>query len=133
MGKRQIETEGEVHEGAGRVPARQRARRPRYIRWVGFHFHVAHPRPTAGPGALGTRSRDGTFPDGAAGTGVNCKTRALQAAVIPAKARIHSANLLKCVIFGLDSRFRGNDRCFGRGPIPNDANTPPQVYTQTYV
>ena len=31
MGKSQIETEGEVYECAGRMPAPQRARRPRYI------------------------------------------------------------------------------------------------------
>jgi hypothetical protein len=47
--------------------------------------------------------------------------------VIPAKARIYSANLWKCAVVGLDSRFRGNDRglCgnhrgLERIPIPND-------------
>ena len=43
MGKGQIETEGEVYEGAGRMPAPQRARRPRYIGWMGFYIHVASP------------------------------------------------------------------------------------------
>jgi len=41
MGKSQIENEGEVYECAGRMPAPQPARRPRYIGWTGFHFHVA--------------------------------------------------------------------------------------------
>jgi hypothetical protein len=35
--------------------------------------------------------------------------RAPHAAVIPAKAGIHSANLWKFAVVGLDSRFRGND------------------------
>ncbi len=33
----------------------------------------------------------------------------LRAAVIPAKAGIYSANLRKCAVDGLDSRFRGNN------------------------
>ena len=57
------------------------------------------------------------------GSGVICETRALQAAVIPAKAGIHSANLQKCAVHGLDSRFRGNDRRFARDDIPNDTTT----------
>ena len=44
-------------------------------------------------------------------------------AVIPAKAGIHAANLRKCAVDGLDSRFRGNDRRFERHPIPNDTTT----------
>jgi len=48
---------------------------------------------------------------------------ALEAAVIPAKAGIHSANLRKRAVDGLDSRFRGNDRRFESDPIPNDSNT----------
>ena len=66
----------------------------------------------------------------AAGTGVIWKIRALDAAVIPAKAGIHAASLLKWVIYGLDSRLRGNDRCFGSGPLLNEANLRPRVYTQ---
>jgi hypothetical protein len=54
-----------------------------------------------------------------------CKTGKLQSAVIPAKAGIHFADLLKRVVYGLDSRFRGNDRCFSRGPVPNGTNTRP--------
>jgi len=50
-------------------------------------------------------------------------TRALQAAVIPAKAGIHSANLRESAVNALDSRFRGNDRRFKRGPVPNDTNS----------
>jgi hypothetical protein len=46
-------------------------------------------------------------------------------AVIPAKAGIHSANLRKCAVEGLDSRFRRNDQRFERDPIPNDTNTQP--------
>jgi hypothetical protein len=46
-------------------------------------------------------------------TVVICETWALQAAFIPAKAGIYSANLRKCAVDGLDSRFRGNDRRFG--------------------
>ncbi|MGD0010023.1 MAG: lysylphosphatidylglycerol synthase transmembrane domain-containing protein [Terriglobia bacterium] len=57
------------------------------------------------------------------GTGVICETWALEAAVIPAKAGIYSANLRKCAVDGLDSRFRGNDRRFKRDPIPNDTTT----------
>ena len=40
--------------------------------------------------------------------------------VIPAQAGIHSANILKCAAYGLDSRLRGNDWYFGSDPIPND-------------
>jgi|GEM_PF-1098349 hypothetical protein len=43
-------------------------------------------------------------------------------AVIPAKAGIHSPNPRKCAVDGLDSRFRGNDRRFETGPVPNDTN-----------
>jgi hypothetical protein len=60
---------------------------------------------------------------GPAGTGVICEAWALQAAVIPAKAGIYPANLRKCAVDGLDSRFRGNDRRFEGDPIPNDTNT----------
>ena len=42
--------------------------------------------------------------------------------VIPAKAGIHSANLWKCAIVPLDSRFRGNDRRLEWIPIPNGTN-----------
>jgi hypothetical protein len=52
MEKSQIETEGQVYEGAGRacpersegMPAPQRAGHPRYIGCMGFHFHVVRPR-----------------------------------------------------------------------------------------
>jgi hypothetical protein len=37
--------------------------------------------------------------------------------VIPAKAGIHSANFLKCAVYGLDSRFRGNDLRTERDPF----------------
>ena len=47
----------------------------------------------------------------------------MEAAVIPAKAGIHSANLRKCVVDELDSRFRGNDRFFERDRIPNGIKT----------
>ena len=57
------------------------------------------------------------------GTGVICEIWAFQAAVIPAKPGIYSANLRKCVVDGLDSRFRGNDRRSERDPIPNDTTT----------
>jgi len=73
------------------------------------------------------------------GSDVICETRALQTAVIPAKAGIHSvdfetlvipakagihsANLRNCAVHGLDSRFRGNDRPFVRDDIPNDTTT----------
>jgi hypothetical protein len=43
--------------------------------------------------------------------------------VIPAKAGIYSANLWKCAVVGLDSRFRGNDRRLEWIPIPNDTST----------
>jgi hypothetical protein len=54
------------------------------------------------------------------GSGVICETRALSGAVIPAKAGIYSESHWKCAADGLDSRLRGNDRCFERDPIPND-------------
>ena len=66
------------------------------------------------------RSTAKTRPDG---TGVICETWAGQAAVIPAKAGIHLANLRKRAVDGLDSRFRGNDRRFERDPTPNDTAT----------
>jgi hypothetical protein len=56
----------------------------------------------------------------AGGIGVICEIWALQVAVIPAKAGIHSANLLKSAICALNSRFRGNDWCSGGPPVPND-------------
>jgi hypothetical protein len=59
----------------------------------------------------------------ATGTGVICETWPSQTAVIPAKAGIHSANLRKCLVEGLDSRFRGNDGRFERDPIPSDTTT----------
>jgi len=43
--------------------------------------------------------------------------------VIPAKAGIYSANLWKCAVVALDSRFRGNDRRIEWIPIPNDTST----------
>jgi hypothetical protein len=57
-----------------------------------------------------------------AGTGVICGTWRLQAAVVPAKAGIYSANLRKCT-GGLDSRLRGNDRRTERDPTTNDTTT----------
>jgi hypothetical protein len=62
-------------------------------------------------------------PEALPGSGVICETQALQAAVIPAKAGIHSASLGKCAVHALDSRFRGNDRRFVRDDIPNDTTT----------
>jgi hypothetical protein len=59
----------------------------------------------------------------ALGSGVTCETWALEAAVIPAKAGIHSANHRKCAPGGLDSRFRGNDRRFESAPITNNTDT----------
>jgi hypothetical protein len=44
-------------------------------------------------------------------------------AVIPAKAGIYFASHRKCGDNRLDSRFRGNDRRFEKGPIPNDTTT----------
>jgi hypothetical protein len=43
------------------------------------------------------------------GLALICETWALEVAVIPAKAGIHFANLRKCAVVALDSRFRGND------------------------
>jgi hypothetical protein len=57
------------------------------------------------------------------GSGVICATRALHAAVIPAKAGIHSASLREWADCGLDSRFRGNDGGFVGHAAPNDTNT----------
>ena len=57
------------------------------------------------------------------GSGVICAKRALPGAVIPAKAGIHFAGHWKYADDGLDSRLRGNDECFERDPIPNDATT----------
>jgi hypothetical protein len=55
--------------------------------------------------------------------GVVWETWALEVAVIPAKAGTYPPSLWKCVMDGLDSRFRGNDRRFERDPILNDTNT----------
>jgi hypothetical protein len=59
------------------------------------------------------------------GGGVICGKRALPGVVIPAKAGIHFASHWKCADDGLDSRLRGNDGCFERDSIPNDATTVP--------
>jgi hypothetical protein len=59
--------------------------------------------------------------------GVICRTWALEAAVIPAKAGIYSANLWKCAVIGLDSRFRGNDRRPEWIHILNDTTTQPGI------
>jgi hypothetical protein len=53
-------------------------------------------------------------------TGLICETWGLEAAVIPAKAGIHSASLQKCAVYELDLRFRGNDRRFERDPTASD-------------
>ena len=50
-------------------------------------------------------------------------TSALGVAVIPAKAGIHPANLWRCAVHRLDSRFRGNDWYFEVDPTPNDTTT----------
>jgi hypothetical protein len=42
--------------------------------------------------------------------------------VIPAKAGIQSANIMKSAAYGLDSRFRGNDGHFGSDAVPNDTS-----------
>jgi hypothetical protein len=59
-----------------------------------------------------------------AGTCVIFETRAVPGEVIPAKAGIYSPSHRKCAADGLDSRFRGNDQCFKRDPIPNDNSIP---------
>ena len=64
------------------------------------------------------------------GTGVICETWALEAAVIPAKAGIYSANLRKFAVDGLDSRFRGND-CLHRAA--RKINFPQMTSIQAYV
>ena len=43
--KRSIATPDEAQEGAGRMPAPQRARRPRYSRWIGLTFMSRTPPP----------------------------------------------------------------------------------------
>ena len=43
--------------------------------------------------------------------------------VIPAKAGIHAANLWRCAVYRLDSRFRGNDWCFEMDATPIDTDT----------
>ena len=47
--------------------------------------------------------------------------------VIPAKAGIHPANLWRCAVYRLDSRFRGNDVWFDMDPRPNDTTTARRV------
>jgi len=49
--------------------------------------------------------------------------RALQVAVIPAKAGIHPGESGRGKDCGVDSRFRGNDQRLGNDAIPNDTNT----------
>jgi hypothetical protein len=55
--------------------------------------------------------------------GVICETRALPGAAIPAEAGIHYTSHWKCTADGLDSRLRGNDRCFKSDPIANNTTT----------
>jgi hypothetical protein len=43
---------------------------------------------------------------------------------VPVNPRVQYANLPKCAIHALDSRFRGNDWRFGRRPVPNETDTP---------
>ena len=43
---------------------------------------------------------------------------------------IYSANLWKCAVVGLDSRFRGNGRRLEWIPIPNDTSTKVGFRTQ---
>jgi hypothetical protein len=57
------------------------------------------------------------------GSGVICAIRAIPGAVIPAKAGIHWASHWKCAADGVDSRLRGNDKCFEGDPIANDPTT----------
>ena len=61
------------------------------------------------------------------GTGVICETRALEAAVIPAKAGIQSVDIAFPEACGVDSRFRGNDLPIERDPLPNDTTTSPRI------
>jgi hypothetical protein len=81
----------------------------------------------------GRRTKSESQEQSSVGTGVICETWApLEVAVIPAKAGIHSANLRKSVVDGLDSRFRGNDWRFGRDAIPNDTTTLPRALHTTH-
>jgi alpha-D-ribose 1-methylphosphonate 5-phosphate C-P lyase len=57
------------------------------------------------------------------GTSVICEARALPLEVIPAKAGIQSLNQWNCVLAGLDSRLRGNDRPSDPGGVPSDTTT----------
>src|SRR5271157_2100217 len=63
-----------------------------------------------------------TSPD--LGSGVICEIQARPGPVIPAEAGIYFASHRKCAEDGMDSRFRGNDRCFERDSIPNGAPNP---------
>jgi hypothetical protein len=47
----------------------------------------------------------------------------LPGAVIPAKAGIHSADLRKRAVYGLDSRFRGNDLRTATPLLADDTTT----------
>jgi hypothetical protein len=57
------------------------------------------------------------------GSGFIWETWALKAAVIPAKAGIHSVDTLFAKGGGVDSRLRGNDTRFKVDSIPNDTTT----------
>ena len=62
------------------------------------------------------------------GTGVICETWALEAAVIPAKAGIYSANLRKCAVDGLDSSRHGGTAMTGVSKgIPSQMTPTPML------
>jgi hypothetical protein len=39
----------------------------------------------------------------------------------------------KCAADGVDSRFRGNDHCFDRDPIPNDTSSGSHRFPQLQI
>jgi hypothetical protein len=75
----------------------------------------------------GYKSRDPCATHGSAtaclGGGVIWDGITFETPVIPAKAGIHSANLRKCAVEGLGSRFRGNDCGLQRPCLANDTST----------
>jgi hypothetical protein len=101
-----------VSDGRGAVDARAR---------VGRASSLGSRRPSTSSPKRGLGSLPAYFYVGPAGAGV------IWSAVIPAKAGIYSASHWKSTADGLDSRFRGNDQCFERDPIPNDTTTAQRV------
>ena len=76
------------------------------------------------------RARQSTW---RAGSGVIWNGIPFHTQVIPAKAGIHSQNLRRCAVYGVDSRFRGNDCGFECACLSNGTSTGGQAATSVFL